>query len=230
MTLHELSYLILEGIRANKIVDDENIDIRLIQDWINLKRDLYIKNARDTNPNNRLNLNIYQKLPVDVEIIDVEDAGDYPFINNTTQSYKIVQSIEYGNENPIPSIIEDKNGPIVLSVESVDAMKLPFTFVSYDQLKFSGNGKFNSGLIYGAIRDNNLFFKYHPFFEDHEQVVLRAVFQDPRQVTGYDTRTSEYPANMDLIEYIKNGVYDKDVRMLLSTKPDVVNDASGIIG
>lgn len=223
-SLNEISYMILETVRENHIVDDERIDIRLIYDWINLKRAQYIKNSRNINPNNRINLNLYQTINVSVFEDPVIDAGDYPFLNNTTQLYKIIQSTD-----TIPTIIEDKNGPIILSLESEDSMKLPFSVVDYDYLKFAGSGRFNTGTIFGAVRDNYVFFKYNAFFDRYNTVKLRAIFEDPTAVTDFDEDVDRYPADLGLVEYIKNGIYDKDIRMIFNVKADEVNDASGDI-
>ena len=88
MLYKELSCMILEILRGGNVVDDESLDIRLIKDWIDLKRAQYIKNELSQNPNNRINLNLYQTLAVEVAVVDpVTDAGDYPYANATTQLY-----------------------------------------------------------------------------------------------------------------------------------------------
>ena len=224
LTLNHISYMILEMIRENHIVDDENLSILMIENWINMKRDQYIRNSLSTNPNDRIDLNLYQSIDVTVAVGNVTNNGNYPYSNNTTQLTKIVTS-----STTIPNIIEGKSGPLVLSVESADLMKLPFSLVDYDELRFVGNGKFNNNLIYGALRDNKLYFKYNPFFDTYTTVKLKAVFNDPREVSGFDVSSSRYPANEGLVEYIKNGIFDKDIRMVLGGKTDTVNDASGVI-
>lgn len=225
MTLKEISYMILESIRENELVDDENLDSRLIYDWIDLKRAQYIKNEASSDPNNRTNLNLYQKLSLTVEVVNpVTDAGDYPYADATTQLYKIVEST-----TEIPSIIEGKRGPMILTLESQDLMKLPFSVVDYDQMRFSGNGKFNSTIIFGSIRDNKVYFKYNTFFDTYTNVVLRAIFENPRDVDGFDPEEDEYPTNLGLLEYIKNAIFEKDIRMLFAGKADEQNDGDGTI-
>jgi len=224
MKLNSIAYMVLEILRGGNVVDNERLDIRLIKDWVDLKRAQYIKNELNTNPNNRINLNLYQTLPVTVDITPVVDAGDYPFANSTTQLYEIVEST-----TNIPAILEGKNGPMIYSLESEDKMKLPFSVVDYDYLRFSGNGKFNSGIIFGALRDNKIYFKYNEQFYTYPNVKLRAIFENPRDVAGFDEDTDEYPANLGLIEYIKNGVLDLDLRMFLAARSDENNDGTGEI-
>jgi len=224
MVLKEISYMVLEMLRNNYLVDDENLSTLMIENWVNMKRDQYIRNSLSTNPNDRIDLSLYQTMDVSVDVLNVEDAGDYPFVNSNTQLYEIVEST-----TAIPPIIEGKSGPLILSVESEDLMKFPFTMVDYDELRFVGNGKFTHKFIYGAIRDNKMYFKYNDFFNTYQTVKLRAVFIDPREVAGFDSAVTRYPANDGLIEYIKNGIFDKDIRMIISGRADTVNDASGTI-
>lgn len=224
MTLNGISFMCLEMLRAGHVVDDERLDLRLIKDWIDLKRSQYIKNQLTQNPNSRLNLNLYQSINVVVAVGNVTDNADYPYANDTTQLYKIVESA-----SSIPAVLEGRNGPIIYSLESQDKMKLPFQFVDYDYMRFAGNGKFNTNLIFGSLRDNKLYFKYNTYFDTYTTVVLKAVFENPRDITGFNDNTTEYPANAGLIEYIKNGILDTDAKLFIINPSDEINDASGDI-
>lgn len=221
MTLNEISYMILEGIRANNITDDDRLDMRLIKDWIDLKRAQYIKNQRNNNPNGRLNLNLYQSLPLELKVTDVTDAGDYPYAS-AKQEMQILEST-----TNIPPILEDKNGPVIYSIESEDLMKFAYSVVDYDYLRVAGNGKFNRSLIFAAIRDNKVYFKYNSNLEYYPKIVLKAIFESPRQVTGYDDETTRYPASLGLIEYIKNAIFEIDAKVALTMPTDESNDSSG---
>ena len=220
MTQNEISYMILEGIRANNITDHDRLDLRLIKDWIDLKRAQYIKNQRNSNPNGRLNLNLYQSQPITLSVTDVTDAGEYPFLT-PKQDTQIMESGE------IPPILEDKNGPVIYSIESEDVMKLAYSVVDYDYLRVAGNGKFNRNLIFAAIRDNKVYLKYNSNLEFYSNIVLKAIFENPRLVTGFDDETSRYPASLGLIEYIKNAIYEIDAKVVLTMPSDNTNDSSG---
>jgi hypothetical protein len=224
MTLTEINYMLLEIIRKGHIVDDERLSSRLISKWVNQKRGAYIRKNRNTNPNNRTNLNIYQSLPITVSVESTTDAGNYPYLDEYTQLYSIVESTI-----DIPSIMEDKSGPIIYSIESEDKFKLPFSIVNYDHLRFSGNGKFNKNIIFTAIRDNKLYFKYNNFFDTYTNVILKAVFKDPTELNSFNEDTSEYPISNMGLEYLKTELYNTDIRMFLSGITDEINDASGEI-
>lgn len=224
MTLNELAYMVLETARQNHIVDDERLDNRLIMDWIDLKRAQYIRNSHSTNPSDRINLNFYQTIPLGVYVDNVYDAGNYPYSNDTTQLYKIVVSED------IPSIVEDKSGPMILTIESDDLMKLPFSIVPYDHMRFAGNGRFNSNLIFASVRDNKIYFKYNSFFDSNHLVHIRAVFENPRDIPDFSITNDRYPASLELIEYIKNGIYDVDFRAMNQLgSTDEINDSTGEI-
>lgn len=223
MTLNEIAYMVLEAIREGHIVDDERLDTRLIYDWIDLKRSQYIKNQRTTNPNGRLNLNLYQSQTMDIEVLPLVDQGLYPF-QSLKEDISIVQTID-----EIPTIVEDKGGPIILNIESIDLMKLPFSVIDYDYMRSAGNGKFNKNLIFTSIRDNRVYFKYHEFFDTYTEIVIKAIFENPRDVDGFDPLNTRYPANLGLIEYVKNGIFDIDIKMLFAGQADEINDGSGEI-
>lgn len=227
MTLEQVVYMVLEGIRANHLVDDEDIDERLVRDWITLKRIQYLRNVIK-NPSARIPLANYQLYTATVSVVDITPVSSYPFDaveDPNRQLMKIVQST-----TTIPKILEAVDGPMVYSVETTDQMKYAFSFVDYDYLRVAGNGRFNKNLVFAAVRDNYLFLKHNSIFEGVNPVTtikLRAVFEDPTKVPGYSYNTSEYPCSGEVIEYIKNGIYDKDARMAFTAKADKENNADG---
>lgn len=224
MTLTELSYMMLEILREGHVVDDERLDHRLIKDWIGLKRTKFIEQRLSKNPNARFSLNTYQKIPLTLVLEDVIDAGDYPYIDDTVQDYQYHETIE-----DIPNIMEGKEGPLIYSVESQDVIKLPFTVVDYDHLRLAGNGKFNSTIIFCAFRDNKLYFKYNENMVTYPDIILRALFENPSDVPGYDDDTSEYPVDASMLDDMKKYIIQEDLNSFLKGVSDEINDASGEI-
>lgn len=223
MTLTEIGYMVLETIRSGHVVDDERLDKRLIYDWVDLKRAQFITRSMTNNPNNRLNLNFYQSMDLTLVNTDLTDAGNYPYVSSGYEDTEIFIS-----EETVPPIIEIKSGPLILSIESEDLMKLPYTLVSFDQLRWAGNGKFNTSIIFTALRDHKIYFKYNELLDTYDSVVLRAVFENPRDVTGFD-EDSDYPISGDLLESIKNAALEVDVQVFYNSKSDEVSDSSGKI-
>lgn len=224
MTQTEIAYMCWEILRAGHIVDDERLDIRLLQDWVDIKRSKLIRQSVAKNPTSRISLNMYQSMDLIVDTTIVTDAGDYPYVNNTSQNYTIIESDE-----TIPPIIEGKTGPMILTLESEDLMKLPFSVVDYDHLRLAGNGKFNSTIIFGALRGNKIYFKYNSHFDTYPNVILRAIFEKPSDVPGFDRETSNYPIDSSFIDYIKNEILDEDINKFLRGVTDEDSDSTGQI-
>lgn len=223
MTLTEIAYMCLEQIRSNKIVDDEEIDLRLIKDWIKLKRATFLKNKSNTN--HRINLNNVQYQPFTIEKINtIVTPVAFPFADTTIQKYTIFKSIE-----TIPGIVEGKLGPLILDLSNNDINKLNYKVVSFDNLRFTGNGLFNSKLVYAALRDEYIYLQQKSddtFLSANLNCIIGAVFNNPADVTGFDADISDYPCSLDVIEYIKNAIYDTEFKVWLNSKEDELNNAN----
>lgn len=223
MKLNELAYMVAELVQSNKIVDDSELDLRLIKDFIKLKRATFLKNK--ANSGYDININNTQLVTFTVAEIDsIATPAAYPFSNTTTQKYTVFKST-----STIPRILENKSGPLVLEFGNSDINKYGYQFVPYEYLKFCGNGKFNSGLVYGALRDQYIYLQQRTgdtFLTNNPNGVIRAVFEDPTDVSGFDDETSEFPCSLDIIEYIKNSIFDVEFKIMLSSPEDNENSAN----
>lgn len=220
MKLKEITYLVLEELRNNNIVDDEDLDLRLIEAWVTIKRNVLLEQRLSSGK--RINMNNMQELAVTLEeVVSYDTQSAYPYANLTTQDYTIWQST-----TTIPNIIEGRKGPGVYSLMSTDKMKLPFSFVEYNHMKMAGNGRFNSSFIYGSLRDHILYFKPNTYFDTDPNCIISAIFEDPRNVTGFNVDTDNYPCSDDIVEAIKNSIFDKDFRVILNSQSDTENNAN----
>jgi len=222
MLLGEIAYMILEQIRSNNIVDDEEIDIRLVKAWIHIKRSDIIKNkvnsGQDINPVNA------QKLDLGFELISTYTGSKSTtrYHCGSSQDYRIFKSL-----TTVPEIIMGYSGPLVLELTSEDMMQYPFSFVPFSQLRFSGVGRFSSKGIYGSIDvDNHVYLKYNKEIVVRPTAVLKAIFEDPTKDLNFDEETDNYPCSLDIVEAIKNSVFDKDFRVLLNSTEDTQNSAN----
>jgi hypothetical protein len=224
MTLREIVYFILEPVKSFKLVDDEEIDIRMVKAWIKAKRAELIKNK--ANAGQDINLNNAQSVVYDITSIPTYTGiqSQTSYFCGKTQDYTIYRTTE-----PLPSILTGHFSPLVLELTSEDMMQYPFSFVPFSQLRFSGNGRFNTNLIYGSMDvDKYLYLKTNDEFIDRPSVTIKAVFEDPEKVPGFDEEVDEYPCSLDLIELIKKAVFDIDLKVMLRTIPleDDSNDAN----
>lgn len=223
MTLNELAYAILEQFRSNNLSDDNELDLRLVKDWCKLKRTTYLKNKINSGYN--ININNTQLVTFTVAEVDsIATPAAYPFSDTSTQKYTVFKST-----STIPRILESKSGPIVFEFGNSDINKYGYQFVPYEYLKFCGNGKFNSGLVFGALRDGYIYLQQRTgdtFLTNNPNGIIRAVFEDPTDVSGYSDETTEFPCSLDIIESIKNSVYDTEFKIFMSSPEDTENSAN----
>lgn len=213
MTLNEIAYMILEQIKSNKIVDDEEIDLRLVKSWIKLKRTDIIKNKAVSGQD--INLNNAQAAQYSVSLVPsytgTITTGVYNCDNG--QDFEL-----YKSTVPLSNIVYAHGNPLIIEITSEDKMRLPFSLVTMGQLRFSGNSRFTNNLIFGAVDvDKYLYFKKNSEFVTRPNFVIKAVFEDPTTVPGFNEDTDDYPCSLDIIEAVKNSVFDKDFRVLLNS-------------
>ena len=214
MTLNEIAYYILEPIKSFKIVDDEEIDLRMVKAWIKAKRADILKNKATSGQDISINNMQYAEISiVKVNTYTGTKSTVSYFCGDNSQDYEMWKS-----EEPLPSIMSYHGTPMVLEITSEDKMQYPFSFVPFSQLRFAGNSRFAPKLIYGSVDvDKYLYMKDNVEFITRPSVVIKAVFEDPTQVPDFNEDVDQYPCSLDIIEAIKNSVFDKDFRVLLNS-------------
>lgn len=222
MTLKEIVYYILEPIRSFNIVDDEEIDIRMVEAWIKTKRAEFLKNK--VNAGQDINLNNAQTATYSLALVPTYTGvkSRTKYFCGTTQDYSI-----YKSTTALPSLLIGHSGPVVLELTSEDMMQYPFSFIPFSQLRFAGNGKFGTKFIFGSIDvDKYLYLKKNRELAIRPSVVIKAIFEDPTQVPGFNEDTDNYPCSIDVVEAIKNSVFDKDFKIQLRATEDTENSAN----
>ena len=74
-----------------------------------------------------------------------------------------------------------------------------------------------------------MYFKYNSHFDTYTKVVLRAVFEDPTSVPGFDEDVDRFPVDLDTVDYIKNAIVGEDLNKFLKGVTDETSDSSGQI-
>lgn len=212
MKLNEIAYYILEPIKSFKLVDDEEIDLRIVKQWIKNKRVEFIKNK--ANQGQDINLNNAQVITGDLELIQTTagTASERNFICGSSHDTTM-----YRSTTELPSIVNGHSGPVILELTSEDKMQYPFSVVPYSQLRFSGSGRFGASMIFGSVDvDKYLYLKTNAELTARPTYTIKAVFEDPTLVPDFDEEADEFPVSLDMIEMIKKSVFDIDFRQLLS--------------
>lgn len=209
MTLNEISYMILELIRQGHIVDDEDLDLRIIYKFLETKRVEFIRSQIERRY--RMSPNCTQELTLDVT----------PVVINS-ERYLIAENV--------PSFLNTRFGLAIETISTDTYKNIMFKHVSSVELPYVGNGRFNKGIVYGAYDHGKMVFKSKNF----ESLLINrisvvGVLNDPTQHPDFDPDVTEYPIDSDGIEYIKKEALSSDIRIFLNGIPDTFNDASGDI-
>ena len=198
MTENEIVYGIRERIR--ELADDSDISNRQILFEVNNQRALYYsKKGR------KIDDTVKQEICMNVNIVDPMKCGC------TTSGCKALRTA-----TQVPATITtngDQAG--VLMVRGNNLLSRPFSFISWEKIRFSGNNEFTSRDIYAALGpDGYLYFKSgNPEVEllASTQVIVTLLMENPKDANNFvdcSTNTScysadsQYPLKASLYAYI----------------------------
>jgi len=212
MTLDQIAYALLELLREGAISDDERIDIRLLYSFITTKRAEYLRQRANTGE--YVSENNKQEYSVDISQLKITEP--FYFAKST---------------NEVPQPMTSKYGFQISEIADADIFETyPFSVVGPNHIRYVGNGVFNENEIYVTYRDKHLYFKTrNTDFRDVDSIVIRAVFENPQDIPGFDADVDSYPIDLDGIEYLKQEVMSKDFSIFLNGRADEINDGSGEI-
>lgn len=210
MTLKEISYELLLIIRGGFISDDERIDLRLLEAPIKQYRAEYINDL------NRIEKRIPESF---VQTFNVPLS----IVNNT-----MYNSLESTSE--LPKIAIGRFGPLISGVYSPYVDEYSYTIVNRNQLRTSGNGKFNKNIIFVSYFDDKLKLKSNnQGYLNMTDVNISTVLYDPTDAPDFDINEDDYPINEEAIPYIKDKMGISEIKLLLAQITDEDNDADGEI-
>jgi len=208
MKLRDISYELLMIARGSHITDDDRIDLRLLESFIKQYREDYI-----------VNLNRVSKMIPEVFV----QSTIVPLEMVTTNSYKTLESVDI-----IPKLVTGRFGPLIAGIYSDKVMEFSYTIVNRNQLRFSGNGRFNGFAIFVSYFNNKLNFKYiDDGFNLMTDVDLAAVFANPSIVPGFDEDVDDFPLDLSCVNFIKDAFFKSELKLLLQLPSDEVNSADG---
>ena len=225
VSLNSFAFDILETVRPN-IVDDENIDERLIKYEIINQRALWLRN--NLMKYNSIDPSIIQDLGcVDVELVDsalcCSNTGGCQILRTTNQ---------------IPDTIDIPGLNTITRVAPIGAIDYPFSLVSYSRAIFSNNGRFNKKIIFAFQKDRYIYLKSGKMSASDylgiTKISVQGVFEDPTDVNNFRGCNNNNPCYSDddpfplqrwLIPYIKTEVI-KQLSIKINAPEDKDNDAT----
>lgn len=219
-TLNQIVYRILGKLEVNS-TDDSNTDLREIESEVHKKRALYLR--QELNKNRSIDENVKQDLGcIELEVVDRAQCCDIEVDCSILRTaVDIPKAIELNFGNP-------------LWVGPVDKLEYPFSFVTLEQARWAGNGRFNSKAIFAFPLNRRIYLiskdDSHKFMT---HINVRGVFEDPTAAgvftnctTGSScyTKDTEYPVNEWMLNLIEQEVYNEFLPKL-KNPVDTNNDA-----
>jgi hypothetical protein len=187
-TLNEIAYDLLSIVRP-QLSDDTDISLDQIKFWVNNQRALWIK--REMDRNRAIDDDIQQVICAELEVADASDCCD------VQTGCSILRTKE-----EIPNPIELHNKPAITRVGNVNKLSRPFSFVDYSRVPYVGNGKFNKDNIFTFLHNSRIYvISNSPFIAPMQNIVIRGVFEDPREVANFTDCDNGKPCYSDDQEY-----------------------------
>lgn len=220
-TLNKISYELLTVIR--QLHDDSDIDIRLIQEWIQSSRAVWLTNElnkfKPVSPEFIQDLGCVELVPVDPSTCGLSECT----LLRTNLEMPVF--LEAGQEAAITRV-----GPSIVTSSS-------FKVIAYERLPFVGNGRFNSNSIYAFLIKPYLYLYTKSDSLEYagmRKINIRGILGDPTDAVRFTnsdgtpcyTDNSYYPITDRLVTYLKDMVIQSNIKIMLSLVPDKLNNAS----
>lgn len=224
-TLQAINQLRLD-IRRQKLYDDDQLDDRLLKDWVKDQRALWLRN--EMNKPRSVDEQIIQTLGcVPLEVADKSSCPSY------LTNYHILQT-----NIDMPKTIELNNGDGIIEIGYVDKIAYPTSYVTLQRLRFAGNGKFNSNIIHTARHGQRILVKMTTGAQNYANYLrylrIRGVFEDWEEVANFThvdgtpcySDGDDIPMNRWMWNYIKEAIKQANFEELVTAPTDEINDAS----
>lgn len=213
-------------IRRQNLYDDDQLDDRLLKDWVKDQRALWLRN--EMNKPRSVDEQIIQTLGcVPLEVADKSSCPSY------LTNYHILQT-----NVDMPKTIELNNGDGIIEIGYVDKIAYPTSYVTLQRLRFAGNGKFNSNIIHTARHGQRILVKSAALSQNYGKYLrylrIRGVFEDPEEVANFThvngepcySDSDDFPMNRWMWNYIKEAIKQANFKELITAPTDEINDAS----
>lgn len=223
MLRSEIIYSIMELIRGNKLSDDTVIDEREVEFQIDVCRAMLLRQEFNK-PGRQIDHNLVQDLGcIQLEVADPADCCEID------TGCSILRTVE-----TIPQAIELYNGPAITRIGPINKMNIPFSFVTYDQAIYAGNGKYNKNAVFAFLLNNRIYLiTNNKIARLLEYINVRGVWENPQDAEDFVdcdnkpcyTLDSKYPINSWMYPMLRDLVLEK-LGISLKIPKDDNNDAN----
>lgn len=222
MTLKEISWDLLEIVRAGSVSKSETISIRQIESWIASYRALLIKQAYEksyyTSPQLIQSLNC-----ISLNQVDKAECCDIGITSCTVLKSAVV----------MPKVTRSNTGgDLITFVGAIDGK--PFQLLSEQRAYWYQWRPWVFNDTYAYLKNNYMYIINNPGLE---KFTLRAVFEDPMDIVNYINSCTgvpcysvddEYPISIDMLPTLKALILKQELGIMTISASDKNNDASNI--
>lgn len=220
LSLNDYAYSLLNIVNP-KLMDDQEVDIRQLKNWIIDTRLVFIKNT--LNKNRSIDSSITQTIPANNFDIEFVTSNNGQAIYRTTIK--------------IPKLVQLNHGVAIVRVGPKSINEPSFKlYLDINEVAFSGNGRFNKHLPIAYVDGEYMYFKTtNPIFAVlyANNISITGVFADPRTLSGLSTENGEaiysdrytpFPMNRDMKTYIEKEILSTHFPITQSSLSDDIND------
>jgi hypothetical protein len=207
MTFKEMVYEVWEDLRR-QIVDDDEIDERLIKRAITNQRELWLSNLFNkgdvgegggggTSSGTLYGYDYYVQRTSCLNLEDVEC--------DSSSDYCLDDMFLKRTEGTIPRTVNLKSLPAITRiVPCACILRDKIDFNSIDRARNGGNGRFNSKQIFAFLYADKLYFacKDETQLDALTSVVVSGIFADPTEVDTFD-EDDQFPIDGKIWEYMR---------------------------
>jgi hypothetical protein len=224
MTILQCVNEIEELIRIHGLTSDNKLSRRLILQFMNNQRSLWLKN--ELNKGRSIEDNIRQ--PIDG--LKLKAVNGSTFIDDPS-SYNIFRT-----ELRIPTLVELSHDYNVLFIRTSGIKETKLSYVHRDRIPYVGHTRFSKNKPFVTIYDgyiwlitNKFSFKYNMI----DYLSIEGIFEQPELVYSYknnsyiyntgtiginDVFAEKYPVSQAMWTYIKNAILQTDIQVVINSK------------
>lgn len=222
MLKSEIIYSILEKLRQADS-DDSNFNEEIISYHIDNVRALLLKQRAEKGKG-------FSEIDVQTLTMDV-NKYDASMDTSLTVGQDILRSV-----NKLPKLLKIADKLSIVRIGSLNLYDPGFNIVSYAQSLYSGNGRYNSNLVYAYLFNDYVYVKGALGCKEYrylDKIIVRGIFEDCDTVdaktksldcTDYDY---EYPISADMLSDLESMVIQQ-VSIGLQIPEDEKNDANDL--
>lgn len=214
-TLRELSFDLLNILRAGRAGDVEAISLQQIQFWIKTTRATLIR--QELNKGKTISENIISHI-YNQKVIPV-DISDCP-VNLPIGCY-IVRT-----ENRMPRFLEINDRDMLTSIQPNNIQSQNYTIIPRARLSYLGFNKFNKNMPFAFLRDGYIFL----INDQHtEYITIEGVLEDVEDLAGYNNCVTGESCYDDESRYpISEYMWDIMKQMIMKTNFSILNNPTDI--